>query len=110
LHKQAKAKEEVDQKIRQILDILKGEGVEDKNIRTVSLSYGAEIEYRDGRAVQVGQRADQTIIVIINDMDNITSIDRVIIRDIKFEMENKIEIYKQTRETRHQCCPKNQHH
>jgi uncharacterized protein YggE len=27
------AKEEVDQKIRQILDILKGEGIEDKNIR-----------------------------------------------------------------------------
>jgi uncharacterized protein YggE len=63
------AKEEVDQKIRQILDILKEEGVEDNNIRTASLNYGAEIEYRDGRAVQVGQRADQAIMVIINDID-----------------------------------------
>jgi uncharacterized protein YggE len=107
------AKEEVDQKIRQILDILKGEGIEDKNIRTASLSYGAEMEYRDGRAVQVGQRADQAIIVSINDivndsnkfsvlLDEITSIDRVVIRDIKFDTENKTEIYKQTRELTYQ--------
>ncbi|MDR1301399.1 MAG: SIMPL domain-containing protein [Treponema sp.] len=107
------AKEEVDQKIRQILDILKGEDIEDKNIITASLSYGAEMEYRDGRAVQVGQRADRTIIVIINDMVNdsnkfsvllnkIMSIDRVVIRDIKFDMENKTEIYKQTRELAYQ--------
>ncbi|MDR1247760.1 MAG: SIMPL domain-containing protein [Treponema sp.] len=107
------AKEEVDQKMRQILDILKEEGVEDKYIRTASLSYGAEIEYRDGRAVQIGQRADQTIAVIINNivndsnkflalLDKITTIDRVVIRDIKFDTENKTEIYKQTRELAYQ--------
>jgi uncharacterized protein YggE len=107
------AKEEVDQKIRQILDILKEEGVEDKNIRTASLNYGAEMEYRDGRAVQVGQRADQAIMVIINDivnnsnkfsvlLDKITTIDRVVIRDIKFDTENKTELYKQSRELAYQ--------
>jgi uncharacterized protein YggE len=95
------------------LDILKEEGVEDKNIRTASLNYGAEMEYRDGRAVQVGQRADQAIMVIINDiindsnkfsvlLDKITSIDRVVIRDIKFDTENKTELYKQSRELAYQ--------
>jgi uncharacterized protein YggE len=107
------AKEEVDQKIRQILDILKEEGVEDKNIRTASLNYGAEMEYRDGRAVQVGQRADQAIMAIVNDiindsnkfsalLDKITAIDRVVIRDIKFDTENKTELYKQSRELAYQ--------
>jgi uncharacterized protein YggE len=107
------AKDEVDLKIRQILDILKEEGIEDKNIRTASLNYGAEMEYRDGRAVQVGQRADQSIIVIINDianesnkfsalLDKITSIDRVVVRDIRFDTENKTDLYKRTRELAYQ--------
>jgi uncharacterized protein YggE len=107
------AKEEVDQKIRQILDILKEENIADKNIRTASLNYGAEMAYRDGRAVQVGQRADQSISVIINDiandsdrfsvlLDKITSVDRVVIRDIKFDTENKTDLYRQTRELAYQ--------
>jgi uncharacterized protein YggE len=107
------AKEEVDQKIQQILGILKEEGIEDKNIRTVSLRYGAEIEYRNGRSVQIDQRADQTIMVIINDivnnsnkflvlLDKITAIDGVVIGDIKFDTENKTELFKQTRELAYQ--------
>jgi uncharacterized protein YggE len=107
------AKEEVDQKMQQILNILKEGGVEDKSIRTVSLSYGAEMEYRDGRAVQIGQRAEQTIVAIIGDivnnsnkfsilLDRITAIDRVIIRNIRFDTENKTELYKQTRELAYQ--------
>jgi uncharacterized protein YggE len=107
------AKEEVDQKMRQILGVLREEGIEDKNIKTASLSYGAEMEYRDGRAVQIGQRADQAIAVIINDiknnsnklsvlLDKIAVIDRVMIRDIKFDTENKTELYKQTRELAYQ--------
>jgi uncharacterized protein YggE len=107
------AKEEVDQKMQKILDVLKEEGVEDKNIRTASLSYGAELEYRDGRSIQIGQRADQTIVVSINDiannsnkfsilLDKIAAIDRVVIRDISFDTENKTELFKQTRELAYQ--------
>jgi uncharacterized protein YggE len=107
------AKEEVDEKMRQIVGILKDEGVEDKNIRTAFLNYGAEIEYRDGRSVQIGQRADQTIVVTIGDiaanankfsvlLDKITVIDRVVIRDIKFDTENKTELFRQTRELAYQ--------
>jgi uncharacterized protein YggE len=99
--------------MRQIVGILKDEGVEDKNLRTAFLSYGAEMEYRDGRSVQVGQRADQTIVVTIVDiaanankfsvlLDKITAIDRVVIRDIKFDTENKTELFKQTRELAYQ--------
>jgi uncharacterized protein YggE len=107
------AKEEVDQKMRQILEILKEEGVEDKNMRTAFLHYGAEMEYRDGRSVQIGQRADQTVVVAIGDivnntnkfsvlLDKITAIDRVVIRDIKFDTENKTELFRQTRELAYQ--------
>jgi uncharacterized protein YggE len=107
------AKEEVDQKMGQILEILKEEGVEDKNMRTAVLNYGAEMEYRDGRSVQIGQRADQTVMVTIDDivnnsnkfsvlLDKITVIDRVVIRDIKFDTENKTELFRQTRELAYQ--------
>jgi uncharacterized protein YggE len=107
------AKEEVDQKMRQILEFLKEEGVEEKNIRTAFLNYGAEMEYRDGRAVQVGQRADQTVVVTVGDiinnsdrfsvlLDKITAIDRVVIRDIKFDTENKTELFRQSRELAYQ--------
>jgi uncharacterized protein YggE len=107
------AKEEVDQKMRQIVGILKEEGVKDKDMRTAFLNYGAEMEYRDGRSVQIGQRADQTIVVTIGDiadnankfsvlLDKITVIDRVVIRDIKFDTENKTELFRQTRELAYQ--------
>jgi hypothetical protein len=58
------------------------------------------MEYWDGRSVQIGQRADKTIVLIINDivnnsnnfsvlLDKITTIDRVVIHDIKFDTVNK---------------------
>jgi len=107
------AKEEVDKKIQQILDILKEEKIDDSNIRTVSLSYDLEYDYREGRAVIIGQRAQQTIIVSINDivnnpnrfpliLDRITAIDRVAIRNIVFDTENKTELFVQSRDLAYQ--------
>jgi uncharacterized protein YggE len=107
------AKEEVDKKMQQILNILKEENIEEKNIRTVSLSYDVVNEYRNGRSVRTGQRAQQTIIVNINDivnhpakfpalLDKIMVIDRVVVRNINFDTENKIELFKQTRKLAYQ--------
>ena len=107
------AKNEVDIKIQQIMKILKEENIEDKNIQTVSLSYDVETEYKSGRNVWVGQRAQQTIIVSIHDiinnpnklptlLDKITAIERVAIRNIKFDTENKTELFKQSRELAYQ--------
>jgi len=107
------AKEEVDKRIQQILDILKAEKIEDANIRTVSLSYDLEYDYREGRTIIIGQRAQQTIVVSINDivnnpdrfpliLDRITAIDRVAIRNISFDTENKTELFVQSRELAYQ--------
>ena len=107
------AKAEVDDKIRQILKILKDEGIEDKNIKTISINYDVEIDYKTGRSEIIGQRAEQTIVVTMYDiidypnkfpqlLDKITAIDRVAIRNIIFDTENKTEIFKQSRELAYQ--------
>lgn len=107
------AKTEVEQTMQQILNILKAENVEDKFVKTISLNYDVEYEYRNGRRVQLGQRAQQTILVTINDMinaperlssilDQITAIDKVEVQGIQFDIENKTELFKQSRELAYQ--------
>jgi len=107
------AKREVDINIRKILGILKESGIDDKDIKTVSLSYDAEMEYQSGRTVWVGQRAQQTIFVTLNDiatnpdklpelLDSITAIDKVVIRDIIFDTKDKTELFRQSRELAYQ--------
>jgi len=103
------AKAEVDRRISQILVILKQEGIEDKDIKTISLNYDTAIDYINGRAVITGQRASQTMTVTMYNiqenpnkfpslLDRITVIDRVEIRNIIFDTENKTEIFRQSRE------------
>jgi uncharacterized protein YggE len=107
------AKREVDIKMQQIMNILKEDNIEDKDIKTVSLSYDVEVEYREGRNVWIGQRAHQTIAVTINDivnhpnrlpelLDKLTAIDRVVIRNILFDTKDKTELFRQSRELAYQ--------
>jgi len=107
------AKREVDIKMQQIMNILKADNIEDKDIKTVSLSYDRELEFINGRSVLIGQRAEQTIVVTINDivnnpnrlpelLDKLTSIDRVIIRNIIFDTKDKTELFSQSRELAYQ--------
>jgi len=107
------AKREVDIKMQQIMNILKADNIEDKDIKTVSLSYDRELEFINGRSVLIGQRAEQTIVVTINDiinnpnrlpelLDKLTAIDRVIIRNIIFDTKDKTELFSQSRELAYQ--------
>lgn len=107
------AKTAVEQTMQQILKILKDENIEDKFLKTISLNYDVEYEYRNGRRIKLGQRAQQTIIVTVNDMvntperfssilDKITAIDKVEVQDIRFDIENKAELFKQSRELAYQ--------
>lgn len=107
------AKTEVEQTMSQILNILKAENVEDKFVKTTSLNYDVEYEYRNGRRVLIGQRAQQTIAVTVNDMvnsperfsnilDKITAIDKVEVQNIQFDIEHKTELFKQSRELAYQ--------
>ena len=107
------AKREVDIKMQQIMNVLKEDNIEDKDIKTTSLSYVAEIENRNGRSVWIGQRAQQTIVVTINDiannpnrfpelLDKIAALDRVVIRNIVFDIKDKTELFRQSRELAYQ--------
>ena len=105
------AKKAVEQTMQQILKILKEENIEDKSIKTIYLDYDVKYDYRSGR--MVGQRAQQTIVVTVNDiintperfssiLDKITAIDRVEVQNIEFDIENKAELFKQSRELAYQ--------
>jgi len=107
------AKRVVDETMQRILTILQGENIEEKFIKTISLTYDIEYDYRNGYRVRIGQRAQQSIVVTVNDiinnperfpllLDKITVINRVEIRDIQFDVENKTELYKQSRELAYQ--------
>ena len=103
------AKNAAEETMRRILQILQEENIENNFIRTASLSY--DIDY--SRRVQTGQRVRQTIVVTVNDMinrperfpnllDKITEIDEVQVSNIQFDIENKAELFKQSRELAYQ--------
>lgn len=107
------AKAAVEQTMQQILQILQAENVEDKFMKTTSLNYDVEYEYRNGRRVTLGQRAQQTIVVTVNDLintperfssilDKITLIDKVEVQNIRFDIEHKTELFRQSRELAYQ--------
>ena len=107
------AKKVVDETMQRILKILQDENVEDKFIKTVSLNYNTEYDYSSRRRVRIGQRAEQNIIVTINDiinnpekflsiLDKITAFDRVEIHNVRFDIEKKAELFKQSRELAYQ--------
>lgn len=107
------AKQAAEQTMQQILKVLQEERIEDKFLKTISLNYDVEYEYRNGRRVLLGQRAQQTIVVTVTDMintperfssilDKITAIDKVEVQNIQFDIEHKTELFKQSRELAYQ--------
>lgn len=107
------AKRAVEQTMRHVLNILQEENVEDKFMKTISLNYDVEYDYRNGRRVRLGQQAQQTIVVTVNDMinapdrfssilDKITAIDKVEVHNIRFDIENKTELFEQSRDLAYQ--------
>lgn len=107
------AKKVVEQTMQRIAKILQEENVEDKFIKTTSLNYNVEYDYRSGRRIRLGQRAQQTIVVSVNDLinkperfssilDKITTVDKVEVQDVRFDIENKTELFKQSRELAYQ--------
>ncbi|MDR2509820.1 MAG: SIMPL domain-containing protein [Spirochaetaceae bacterium] len=103
------AKDVVDKQIGVITGLLTAEGVAEKDVHTIALSYQEENEYRNGVAVRVGQRAEQALAVTIHDiinnpgrfpalLDKLSEIDRVVVNNIRFDVDNKTEHFKQARE------------
>ncbi|MDR1729540.1 MAG: SIMPL domain-containing protein [Prevotellaceae bacterium] len=107
------AKKAVEQTMQQIVQILQEEKVEDKFIKTTSLNYDVEYDYIGGRRIRLGQRAQQSIVVTVNDMinmpgrfssilDKISAINGVEVQNISFDIENKAELFKQSRKLAYQ--------
>lgn len=64
------AQEEVNNMVRQALQILKELGVEDKNIGTASLRFNPEYEWGNNRRSLIGQKAEQIITFSITSINN----------------------------------------
>ena len=105
----SEAKTAAEQTLQRILAILRQENVEDKFVKTVMLNFDTEYEYRNGRRYKIGQRAQQTVLVTVNDiikspeklssvLNKITVIDNVEVHNISFDIENKTELFRQARE------------
>lgn len=103
------AKRVLNQTMQQIVEIVKAEGIDEKHIKTTSLNYSVAYEWRNNRNVRVGQRASQSLAIQITDIinkserfsaviDKVTAIEKVEINNILFDIENKTELFRQSRE------------
>jgi uncharacterized protein YggE len=103
------ARVEVNKSVKDTLEILKQENIADSNIQTISLSYGIENEYKNGSFIYIGQKAEQTIIVTVDGiktdtkklsdiLDKLILVDNITIRNISFDIIEKTELFKQSRE------------
>ncbi|GMO59116.1 MAG: hypothetical protein Ta2A_04890 [Treponemataceae bacterium] len=104
------AKAELDKNVAIVLQIFKDVGIPDASVRTRSLTYAIEREYRAiGGYATIGQRAQQTFIVIVDDiknapdrfptlLDKLAEVNSVTVNNIKFDVKDKEAIYKQSRE------------
>ena len=102
------AKNVVAKAMRQVQSILDEYKIDAKNVSTTSFSYDVEYEYVKGKRVCLGQRAEQTLLVKINNidknperlpniLDRVATIDKVEVQNIQFDVENKADLYRQSR-------------
>ena len=102
------AQAEVNNKVREALQILKEAEIEDKNISTASLRFSPDYDWGQGRTL-LGQRAEQTISFTIhnikNDSERISRIiDRLIkingieLQQLNFSVRDSAELFVRSRE------------
>ena len=103
------AKAGVEATLLQVLDLLQAEKAEPQDIRTQTLNYGVEYEWRGGRRIRMGQRAEQSLVVKVKDLvnwperlsailDRLVAVDKVEVQDIRFDIDQKADLYRQSRE------------
>jgi uncharacterized protein YggE len=103
------AQEAVGKMVAQVLAILKDSGVGDKDIKTASLTFNPQYEWRSNRSVLVGQRAEQSIDFAVRDIredsekvartiDRLTGIDGIMMNQINFSVGDNTENFVRSRE------------
>jgi len=103
------AQDEVSKKARRVMDILKKNNIEDKNISTASLSFRSEYDYRNVGRVFLGQRAEQRLTISVEGIkedadllsriiDEVSEINGIDLENIYFNVKNNTEFFARSRE------------
>ncbi len=98
------AQDATNQKISNILDILKKQGVPEKNIQTANLSFDEEYDWSENKREVIGQRVRQTLEVkvpgiiknperVTNILDQLGTVDGLELNSVMFDIEDKKEFY-----------------
>jgi uncharacterized protein YggE len=100
----SEAQQAANQKIAQVMDVLKGAGIEEKDIKTTSLNISPEYTWNNNVRNLVGQRCSQTLSVKVMKLDSLGGIidqlgnvDGIQFDSISFDKEDKSEAYKEAR-------------
>ena len=101
----AVAQQKTNKKISVILDQLKQQGIEDKDIKTESINFSTDYKWNDGERTVIAQRASQNISVTVNDLsvfptliDSLgTSVDGFEIYGTNFDVADKAKYYAEAR-------------
>jgi uncharacterized protein YggE len=107
------AQEAVNMQVRQVLEILKAENIDDKDISTPSLRFTQEYEWRTDRRVLIGQKVEQIITFSVTDiredtekasriLDELTKIEEAALNHINFSIKDNQELFIQSRELAYQ--------
>ncbi|MDR0409182.1 MAG: SIMPL domain-containing protein [Spirochaetaceae bacterium] len=107
------AQEAVNTRVAQVLEILKSESIDDKNISTPSLQFTQEYEWRANSRVLVGQKVEQAINFLVKGiqsdtekvsriLDRMTEIESVALNQINFSVEDNQELFVKSRELAYQ--------
>ena len=103
------ALDKVNQKIDEAIKIAKNNGISDDDISTTGLNVYTEYDYSNSVRRVIGQRASQSLLVKIKNLDSkatkaaklideLSAINGVRLGGISFDIENKAKFYSEARE------------
>ncbi|HAN42118.1 MAG TPA: hypothetical protein DCP98_01670, partial [Sphaerochaeta sp.] len=68
------AQQKTNQKMTQILDLLKDHGIEDENISTTALNFNSEYYWDNGKQIKIGESVSQTVYVTMKNIEEFSSL------------------------------------
>jgi uncharacterized protein YggE len=101
-----RAQEEVGNMVRKSMKILQDSGIEEKNIQTASLRFMPEYEWGgDGKRRLLGQKAEQTIVFSVENLneasgiiDQLIEINGIELQNMQFSVKDNSALYVRSRE------------
>ncbi|GAB0174291.1 MAG: hypothetical protein HHAS10_01700 [Candidatus Altimarinota bacterium] len=103
---QDEAYNDMNTSINKVKEILKANGIEEKNIQTSNLSAGAEYSYKDGNPIREGYQAISSLMIrvekkdqkVTNDiLDAIAKVENIRINGVDYDLSDKEKVYAEAR-------------